>query len=216
MRDAEQEFLKDVAKHQMHILRDDGVYRHIRFKRPDSGCMHFDLVTYPGYLVYSGDMGCFVFSRLNDMFEFFRMGKDDWNYNRNGGLSINLGYWSEKLQAVDGQRSGGSAKEFNPEKFAKVISDIRLEWIRSGRLDDPDDRRQLWEAVREQVLDRVEEGEHVAHMAANEFFERYADESFQFEDIWDYDFTDYTFRFVWCCYALAWGIKFYDDAKALA
>lgn len=211
----EQSFLKDVSGHQMHILRDDGVYRHIRFKRPDSGCMHFDLVTYPGYLVYSGDMGCFVFSRLNDMFEFFRMGKDDWNYNRKGGLSINLGYWSEKLKAVDGQRSGGSAKEFNQEKFTKAICDIRLEWIRSGRLEDPDDRRDLWEAVRERVLDRIEEGEQVAHMAANEFFERYADEAFQFEDLWDYDFTEYTYRFVWCSYALAWGVKFYDDAKAI-
>ena len=28
----------------------------------------FDIVTWPGYLCYSGDMGCFVFTRLPDMF----------------------------------------------------------------------------------------------------------------------------------------------------
>ena len=52
----------------MIVLRDDGVYRHIRFKKPGTGCMHFDLVTWPGYLCYSGDMGCYVFCRLNARF----------------------------------------------------------------------------------------------------------------------------------------------------
>ncbi len=68
----EQSFLEAVAKHEMHVLHEDGLYRHIRFKKPGTSCMHFDLITYPGYLVYSGDMGCYVFSRLPDMFELFR------------------------------------------------------------------------------------------------------------------------------------------------
>ena len=90
----EADFLKDVAAHEMEILRDDGVYRHIRFKKPGTWCMHFDLVTWPGYLAYSGDMGCYVFSRLNDMFEFFRT---DREYLQRDGrqLCINLCYWSE-------------------------------------------------------------------------------------------------------------------------
>lgn len=211
MSTAEQSFLKDVSMHQMHILRDDGVYRHIRFKRPNSGCMHFDLVTYPGYLVYSGDMGCYVFSRLNDMFEFFRT---DRVQRGNDSLKINLGYWSEKLQAVDGSRSQASATEFSFEKFSRVICDIRMDWIRHGGLSK-DDRRDLWEAVREQVLDKAEDGEHYAYMAANEFWEKYDGRTFQFQDLWECNFTEYTYRFVWCCYALAWGIRFYDDAKGL-
>lgn len=210
----EQSFLKDVATHQLHIILDDGVYRHIRFKRPESGCMHFDLVTWPGYLAYSGDMGCYVFSRLNDMFEFFRT---DREYSQRDGrqLRINLGYWAEKLQAVDGSRHQASATEFSFEKFSRVICDIRMDWMRNGGLSK-DDRRDLWEAVREQVLDKAEDGdEHVAYNAANEFWEKYHGRTFQFQDLWDYNFTEYTYRFVWCCYALAWGIKFYDEAKAL-
>ncbi|WP_230683968.1 hypothetical protein, partial [Streptococcus pneumoniae] len=27
---------------------------------------------------------------------------------------------------------------------------------------------------------------------------------------------DYTYRFIWCCYALIFGIKLYDEAKAAA
>lgn len=35
----EQSFLKDVANHQMTVIRDDGVNRHTRFKRPDKSAI---------------------------------------------------------------------------------------------------------------------------------------------------------------------------------
>jgi len=50
-------FLKDVASHQMHIIQNDGVNRHIRFSKPGTSCYHFDLITWPGHLCYTGDMG---------------------------------------------------------------------------------------------------------------------------------------------------------------
>lgn len=68
-------FLQDVADHKMTVVMDNGVYRHLRFANSDSKLAFnqwFDIVTWPGFLAYSGDMGCFVFSRLKDMFEFFR------------------------------------------------------------------------------------------------------------------------------------------------
>jgi hypothetical protein len=85
-RPSEQSFLKDIANHQLEILLDNGVYRHLRFKaNANSWNMWFDVVTWPGFLAYSGDMGCFVFTRIADMFEFFRSNKAD-------GLPINQGY----------------------------------------------------------------------------------------------------------------------------
>lgn len=68
----ESRFLADVKDHKISIVRDDGVYRHVRFAKPETVCMHFDLITWPGYLAYVGDMGAFTFTRLRDMFEFFR------------------------------------------------------------------------------------------------------------------------------------------------
>lgn len=94
-------FMRDVATHEMTVFRDDGLYRHIRFRRPNTMRTHFDLITYPGYLCYSGDMGTYVFSRLDDMFEFFRTDRD-----------INPGYWSEKLQAVDNHGLGRYTHRF--------------------------------------------------------------------------------------------------------
>ncbi len=206
-------FLKDVAEHQMHVLMDSGIYRHIRFKRPGTGCMHFDLITYPGHLVYSGDMGCYVFARLEDMFQFFRMDKNDWNYNRNGGLSINLGYWSEKLRAVDGGRLKAGATELDEDRVKAVINEYRVRWIRDCRHQlTKDQRRELWEAVDDRVLSSGEPEETLR--AAYDFSECIGGRSFQFDDLWDHNFERFTYHFVWCCYALAWGIQQYDNAKS--
>ena len=50
-------FAKDTATHAMTILRDDGLYRHLRFKRPNTSSYYFDIITWPGYLAITGDMG---------------------------------------------------------------------------------------------------------------------------------------------------------------
>src|ERR1035438_10338294 len=65
-------FLADVAEHAMAVMQDNGVYRHLRFRKPGSSNMWFDLITWPGSLVISGDMGTWAFSRVEDMFAFFR------------------------------------------------------------------------------------------------------------------------------------------------
>lgn len=209
----EQSFLKDVADHQMHVLMENGLYRHIRFKRPGSGCMHFDLITYPGFLVYSGDMGCYVFSRIDDMFEFFRIGKNDWNYNRSGGLSINLGYWSEKLRAVDSCMKKGSATEIDEDRVKEVINEYRLNWMRDYRYSlSKDDRRELWEAVEDRVLSCFGNADDMLR-AAYDFSEHIGGRTFAFEDLFDHNFERFTYHFIWCCYALAWGVRKYDESK---
>lgn len=209
----EENFLKDVEEHQQVTLRDDGIYRHIRFKKPDTGIMHFDLVTWPGYLAYSGDMGCFVFCRLTDMFEFFRTDRD---YKKRNGekLAINLGYWAEKLQAVDGNRIESGATEFSEEKFRSVINEIRVGWIKGNRdLLTKEQRRELWEEVDSEILNLIDDrGGDAAINAAYDFIHRTDDRDFYFQDLFEHDFTQYTHRFIWCCYALAWGIQQYDSA----
>ena len=40
-------FAKDTAEHKIQVIRDDGVYRHLRFKRTNSNAYYFDLVTWP-------------------------------------------------------------------------------------------------------------------------------------------------------------------------
>jgi len=97
-------FVEDTKNHKLTIIKDDGVYRHLHCSS-GSSCYHFDIVTYPGHLCYSGDMGCFVFQRTKDMFEFFR--------SESG--RINPDYWGGKLEA-------GKAKEFSEECFMGIIN----------------------------------------------------------------------------------------------
>ncbi|WYX26498.1 hypothetical protein WJ969_13860 [Achromobacter xylosoxidans] len=131
---------------------------------------------------------------------------------------MNLSYWSEKLEAVDGSRRGGSAEEFDATRFRKVVNEYRLDWIRGDArtLLSKDERRELWEAVASDVLDRADDGEQVAFQAANDFdwkpsrYPAWTRRHWRFDDFWDHSFTDYTHRFRWCCFALAWGIEQYD------
>lgn len=213
-RPSEASFIKDVASHEMHVLMDNGVYRHIRFKKPGTGCMHFDLVTWPGYLAYSGDMGCYVFSRLEDMFEFFRTDREHRHMRNGETLAINLGYWSEKLRAVDGSRSKASATEMDDDRVKTIINEYRLNWVRDCRHSlTREQRRELWEEV-DQCVMWHDDGEGKLR-AAYDFSHKVGGRTFCFEDLWDHNFERFTYHFVWCCYALAWGIKQYDDAKKL-
>lgn len=46
-----------------------------------------------------------------------------------------------------------------------------------------------------------------------EFHHRIGSEGFEFVDFFDGSMNRFTFHFLWCCYALAWGINKYDDHR---
>ena len=198
MTDTEQ-FLNDVAAHQMTVIREDGVHRHLRFQRPGTMCMHFDLITWPGYLCYTGDMGTYVFRRLHDMLEFFRRGKS------RGPYRIDLRYWAEKLEASD--RCDG-VREWSPERFKAEVRDF-FEQCVIDEDDWPEARRAaLWAEIDEQVCAAAGDSEHHAWIALWEF----EHDGFRFQD-WERDCKVWTHRFLWCCHALEWAIGVYDESK---
>jgi hypothetical protein len=204
----EKQFLKDVKNHQMQIIRDDGVYRHIRFGMPDTYCMSFNLITWPGHLCYAGDMGTYVFTRLHDMFEFFRT---DRQSTEEQALFINRGYWAEKLVAVD---KNGGVKEFSEKKFNREIMEYLIAWVRdSASWTSKEERRELWNAVVSEVIKaEADSGGYRKQVAANEFSFQVNDFlRFSFKDFWEVSVTEYTHRFLWCCYAIAWGLQQYDN-----
>lgn len=185
-------FAQDTARHGMTVLHDDGLYRHLRFTqpRPASWAYWFDLVTWPGCLTIRGDIGgTYTFSRLPDMFEFFR--------GRVG--RINAHYWSEKL-------AGGreSAKEYSEERFRRVVSEQVGHAVQGG--DAP---RGLGRAVREEIFGSeflaVEE-------EARSVLESFEYKGFRFKDTWELDFRDFEWTFLWACHAIVWGIARWDKA----
>ena len=133
-------FLSDVSKHQMEIRIENGLYRHLRFSRPDTNNMSFSIVTWPGYLAYTGDMGDFVFARLPDMFDFFR------------GDKINPGYWAEKVQAAC--RDG--VEEYSEDAARRCITDHIEE-------------QELTDDLKEQIANfPYDDGEHALRQAIDD------------------------------------------------
>ena len=199
------QFERQVANHQLTIIRDEGTYRHLSFKGPDTTNQYFDIVTWPGTLCYNGDMGTYVFSRLTDMFEFFRGGHDKYQ--------ISYGYWAEKLQAID-KPTGVS--EFSPRLFKENIKDRFDSWAESLRDGDDNGESErlianVWQQVEDEVLYYADDNEYAAQQAAYDF--SHSAHTSLFQDFYEYDCTEYTYPFLWCCWALRWGIALYDTTK---
>jgi hypothetical protein len=213
------QFLNDVKNHKMTIYRNDGVERRIRFAKPESSDMHFDLITWPGHLCYSGDMGTYVFSRLHDMFKFFRTPSGI------NGRNINPQYWAEKVLAGS-MREG--VEEYSREKFCEQVTDwvsrheIESRPAEDASCDVKEVHRLVYEELREAIADDVlahGEFEHDAYRAASDFSHTsqiwnliHPDKPFEFIDFFEVDLKVFTYRFIWCCYVLAWGIEQYDAA----
>lgn len=194
-----EEFSKHVVEHRMTVAHDASLHRHITFAEPDTGNRHFHITTWPGYLAISGDMGCYVFARLSDMFQFFR------------GDEINPQYWSEKLQTG---RSEG-VREFSPELYLDAINYDFEQWDFGRKTNNPQAAK--WaaraELERSGLLQKPESLESAIRDAMD--YECPITGS-NFHDFYEHTLTDYTYHFIWCCRAIRWGIEQYDAAKAQA
>lgn len=214
MSNAKAQFDAEVTEHQMTVLHDDGLYRHIKFARPDTNCWRFDLVTWPGHLAISGDLQSYTFARLPDMFDFFDEPR------------INPHYWAQKV--VAGRER---TMEYSPELARQLVVEHFME-ARHYR-DEPN--LPLWQAIRQQVLSRLDEDEREARDAIDGFAYYLPDTprkksedfkpevirrrsivrhaNFQFDDAWEWDLRDYDHHFLLICHAIRWGISKYKQAN---
>lgn len=203
----EARFQSDVAHHSMTVLRDDGVDRHLRFRFAGGGFRWFDIVTWKGRLVITGDCETFVFSRLDDMFEFFR----------SSGDRINPGYWQEKI--LDGR---DRAVGFDVEQFRDEVRQRRVGLLRAWKANGmgKDDRQELWGAVESEVIEMIDDQhEAVAHACVSDFAHYWYDKKRQSHrikidtDEWPQCQT-FDFHYIWCCRAIVWAIQQYDQHHA--
>lgn len=206
MKVTREQFLDNVKNHTIESVVENGHHRDVVFSNAGSFNQRFRLVTWPGSLCFTGDMGTFVFCRLDDMFQFFRP--------RNGRWREEFNYWHEKLEAVD-----------NPDGSKERSKDMFVEVLRSYIPDAQDSEDEDFESVlsiRDQVaeeIDRLSEvydnhGFERAFSEASEFFiGSNVRPDFTFTDLWDHSFSVFTARFEWCCWAIQWGIVQYDAMK---
>lgn len=209
-KEIKERFVKETENHNMEVLMDNGLYRHLKFTNNGSQVYRFDIHTWPGYLCVSGDMGTYVFSRIADMFEFF-------DKDINAKYAINPGYWGEKLDAVDGRRAAGF-EEFSQEIFAEHVWEDFKQFSEEHEGDEDKEKlAALKEALQEQVIDSSHDGNTRAYDAAMSFNWEDDDETMQFNmhDFWDHSCIDYTYHYIWILYAIVWGIGQYEESKEL-
>lgn len=196
------EFLANVANHKMSVKLDHGIYRHLVFRSAsNSWNQWFGLVTWPGYLTICGDMGTWTFARVDDMFTFFRDDK----------LRINSYYWAEKLQ--HGMHAGrDGAKQFDQQVFGKRL----LAQLSEYYSFEGEELAQATAMVQEEVLSRHDGEPQYAFLNAAADFCYVTRDGVR----WHFDTCElpdgkiYSYQFIWCLYAIVWGIQQYDALKS--
>jgi hypothetical protein len=199
---AAQMFGMDIGNqpHTMTVRLDQPPYRDIFFKREDSSLYWFELVTWPGHLTITGDMGTLTFRRVTDMIDFFG----------DSTSRINPGYWAEKIQSLHDPLD---CRVYDPDKFVqRVCEDFAAYadehgWVLTRT-------QELWAALQEFVLNDAED-ERAAVAAASRF--SFPEDTwhpqhkleFAFYDVWDWDLRVWDQRYLWLCWAVLWGVNRY-------
>lgn len=236
-------FARETAGHEMTVLHDDGLYRHLKFMNPEHGSFGaFELITWPYNLVVkTGWTFHFDIDATPDMLDLFR--KTAFSGE------INPGYWSEKVRAgrdeIEGfddqllkreiastlaqwmrddldSRVASRAKElgFTQEEL-KTAPGIRKELARQVRSEWRAANRQLREAVHEHFFgdwtDYNVEYESEAHRALHDFSFRPEGQDggypYHFADWHEWRLGDYTPGFLWSCHAIRRGVDLHDAAR---
>lgn len=197
------QFLKDVANHKLSIIKDDGIFRHMALSQ---GCFEhrFEITTWPNHLCISGDMGTYVFSRVEDMFQFFRNQDEDWG--------INPSYWEEKVLS---QCKTDGTRQFDATKADKRLDEFYQWFIEDLDPDDEEDAQIILSAS-EAVKDFKESREDFEEDVIYRINNWDADDAggMALEDFWDGWKDPFCYRFIWCCFAIVFAIRQYDEAAA--
>lgn len=217
-------FARDTADHELTVVHEDGLYRHVKARSAKKGqgwCCWFEVVTWPGRLVVTGDCGTYVFARIDDMFEFFRTGFDG---------RINPGYWSEKTPDA-----GASAKQYSEDVLREHLDSWLAEyeadypeadadyeerlaaWCRGDRPDLTPMPKAPKRPTPTKVRAVIAEHEEYSGLAHKESARELLDElerAGALSDSWEWDLNDWDWQFLWCCHAIVWAIGRYDAAKS--
>jgi hypothetical protein len=203
--DALRRFAEDVRDFHMTVNLDSGLYRHLSFRHQKRGFDWFEIITWPWGLTFNGDHGCWSFSRIEDMFEFFS--------NGSRSLRINPGYWEEKLLAYDRH---GPALKFDPDYFRQCLIES-LDGYGSVEHSGEEFKKGLLEQFEDELGYLDSEHELRSAVESFEYSHEHEDygtiKTFRFSDTWEIDGRKYTQPYLYALYAIVWAIQQYEEYK---
>jgi hypothetical protein len=186
-------FETDTASHALTVIRDDGLYRHLHIAAVGDLAWNqwYEIVTYPGTLVYSGDMGTYVFHRhgTSDALNLF------------GSTVPDPGYLAQKCVAAD--REG--ITEYSPDLLRQQVEEETLGWFQG--LSDAEAR-----VLRAEIADLLDDAgnvEEVVREKLDEFRPKIGNSVFEFTDTCEWNLHEFTHRFLWACHAITKANRLY-------
>jgi len=162
-----EDFIKQTQDHELKVISDNGLYKHLRIQAPGTRMWSWDIVTWPGYLATSGDIADgYMFNRERDMIEFFNIGgRHGESYYSDGAPSIDIRYWAEKL-------SGGRSRDvkvYDSNLFLQLVTEA---------LEESEDLGLEAESLREQQLELLKQLHELRGLSSE-------DSEKLFENHWD-------------------------------
>lgn len=221
-------FQKETAEHVLTVLKDDGVYRHLRVGRLGTGMWSWRVVTWPGYLAIVGDVADgYMFSRVTDMLDFFRTGSRD-------GRDIDFSYWAEKVQGCTRE----DLREFSEDAFLEAVHKDLFEFNDVTDLSVEADMREEGGTDGEAVADAIKALRERIWSDAREVSDPYGQDRAYYEwlseyevevpeilqdalvlrspwapwadDYYEMDATEWDDQFLIACWALALTVSLWD------
>lgn len=166
---------KDLENHQIEKLLDQGIYRHWKCSNNNSNILCFHIVTWPGHLCISGDMGTYVFKRTYDMIPFMR------------SSAMSFEYAEEKCVAID-----------RIDQVSDFSKDCTLDFL-SYELKHEEDKNR--KKLIKQLIDDIEQlyewGEDNEYKIKELIYD-----TGLFDEI--PKLHEYVYHFLWILYAIKW------------
>jgi hypothetical protein len=195
------QFDGETTKHELTVIREDGLYRHLRAQAPGTRMWSWDIITWPGYLTIVGDVGNgWTFSRTDDMLSFFHPSPEPYR--------IDADYWWEKMPS----QLRDAAKVFDADVLLEHGRETLSEWdldqaqvaAATSGLED------AWRSV-------YFETESDYRRVLDEF-EFTGDDGFthRFSDTWEWSSKTYDWHFILALLAIVWTVEKYNERAAAA
>ena len=180
--------------HDMYIFQDDGLYKHLRFKSPETSIGQFDIITWPGYLVIVGDIGSgYVFTADLNMIEWFRYGSGQ----------IDPYYWMGKLSSTINVLT-----DFSINKFKKYLNRQAEDLAEELGLDIAEVQGQIMQEFENTyIIDERDAYDFVGGLTYNGYSLDYAPE--EAVEGW----MDFRASYLVACHAIAWAARMYHKYK---
>lgn len=182
------QFRASTTEHELTVLHDDGLYRHLYMGQPNTGMWSWNVITWPGYLTIVGDIGGgYTFVRLRDMLTFFdTSGYGD--YYGDGSPYLQADYWAEKLTHA----CRDSARSYDKDL---VIQHVREYVAESGY------------EYSSEIFERAAWNCETEHEAVGWLAETLGG------DTWEWDIRSLDHHYLLACYAIATTVRAYRGER---